>query len=223
MNDAALESITFDERGLVPAVIQEAETGTVLMLAYMNRESLARTLATGQTHFWSRSRNALWHKGETSGNVQEVKGIRYDCDADALLVTVSQEGNACHTGAHSCFFNALEDAPGSGASAGEKDTVARSASFGTVVGTLAAVIHQRKADLPEGSYTAKLFTGGTDRILKKIGEESGEVIIAAKNHSRSELTWEVADLFYHTLVLLEQEGVSLTDIAAELDRRSKKM
>jgi len=211
MNDAALESIKFDERGLVPAVIQEAETGAVLMLAYMNRESLARTLATGQTHFWSRSRNSLWHKGETSGNIQEVTGIRYDCDADALLVSVRQEGDACHTGAHTCFFNSVKDAP------------AGRASFGEVVGSLAGVIRKRKAELPEGSYTAKLFTGGTDRILKKIGEESGEVIIAAKNHSKSELTWEVADLFYHTLVLLEQEGVPLADIAAELDRRAKKM
>ncbi|HTO94256.1 MAG TPA: bifunctional phosphoribosyl-AMP cyclohydrolase/phosphoribosyl-ATP diphosphatase HisIE, partial [Bacteroidota bacterium] len=162
MNDAALESLKFDERGLIPAVVQEAETGAVLMLAYMNRESLTRTIATGQTHFWSRSRNALWHKGETSGNHQEVKGIRYDCDADALLVTVTQEGNACHTGAHSCFFNQLGDVTDA------------ADSFGEVVGRLAGVIRGRKADLPEGSYTARLFTGGTDRILKKIGEESGE-------------------------------------------------
>jgi len=211
MNEPVLDQVRFDERGLVPAVVQEAETGAVLMLAYMNREALSRTLATGQTHFWSRSRNALWHKGETSGNVQEVTGISYDCDADALLVSVRQEGNACHTGAHSCFFNRLGDAPPPGA------------SFGEVVGALAGVIRRRKAELPEGSYTAKLFTGGTDRILKKIGEESGEVIIAAKNHNKNELTWEVADLLYHTLVLLEQEGVSLTDIAGELERRAKKM
>jgi len=211
MNDPSLASIQFDERGLVPAVIQETGTGAVLMLAYMNQEALARTLATRQTWFWSRSRNALWHKGETSGNFQDVAGIRYDCDADALLVSVRQEGNACHTGAHSCFFNTLGDS----STAGE--------SFGEVIGALAGVIRSRKAELPEGSYTAKLFTGGTDRILKKIGEESGEVIIAAKNHSRNELTWEVADLLYHTLVLLEQEGVSLSDIAAELDRRAKKM
>ena len=211
MSDALIDNLRFDEKGLIPAVVQDEETGSVLMLAYMNRESLARTLETGQTYFWSRSRNALWHKGETSGSFQDVRGIKYDCDSDALLVWVRQHGHACHTGEYSCFFNRLRAAPG------------EAPAFGEVIGRLAGVIRRRKSELPEGSYTAKLFNGGTDRILKKVGEESGEVIIAAKNHNREEITWEVADLLFHTLVLLEQEGVTLGEIAGELDRRRKKM
>jgi phosphoribosyl-ATP pyrophosphohydrolase/phosphoribosyl-AMP cyclohydrolase len=206
-----METLRYDERGLIPAVIQDGDTGGVLMLAYMNRESLARTLQTGQTHFWSRSRNELWHKGGTSGNIQEVRSVKYDCDADALLVTVKQHGKACHTGEHSCFFNRVGG------------TAEPSASLGEVLGSLAGVIRRRKDELPEGSYTAQLLKGGTDRILKKVGEESGEVIIAAKNHSKNEITWETADLLYHLLVLLEQEGVTLGEVAAELDRRSKKI
>jgi phosphoribosyl-ATP pyrophosphohydrolase/phosphoribosyl-AMP cyclohydrolase len=211
MSKPSIESLRFDERGLIPAVIQDAETGAVLMLAYMNRESLSLTLETGQTHFWSRSRNRIWHKGETSGNTQDVKSVKYDCDADALLVGVHQHGSACHTGEYSCFFNPIRELPAAGP------------NLGGVLGKLVGVIHQRKTELPEGSYTAKLFKGGVDRILKKVGEETGEVIIAAKNHSKEEITWEVADLLYHTLFLLEQEGVALGDIAAELERRSAKV
>jgi phosphoribosyl-ATP pyrophosphohydrolase/phosphoribosyl-AMP cyclohydrolase len=211
MTSPSIESLRFDERGLIPAVVQDVETGSVLMLAYMNRESLALTLETGQTHYWSRSRNRIWHKGETSGNVQDVMTVKYDCDSDALLVVVAQRGNACHTGEYSCFFNQLHALKAAGPSLGE------------VLGKLAGVIRQRRTELPDGSYTAKLFKGGADRILKKVGEESGEVIIAAKNHSREEIAWEVADLLYHTLVLLEQEGVALTDIAGELERRSRKI
>ncbi len=211
MSNPPIEGLRFDERGLIPAVIQDAETGTVLMLAYMNRESLSLTLETGQTHFWSRSRNRIWHKGETSGNIQDVMSVKYDCDSDALLVGVNQHGSACHTGEFSCFFNQLR-APGT---AGP--------NLGEVLGELAGVIRQRKTELPEGSYTAKLFKGGADRILKKVGEETGEVIIAAKNHNKQEITWEVADLLYHTLVLLEQEGVALGDIAGELERRARKI
>jgi phosphoribosyl-ATP pyrophosphohydrolase/phosphoribosyl-AMP cyclohydrolase len=211
MIKGSMESLRYDERGLIPAVVQDEETGQVLMLAYMNRESLDLTIKTGQTHFWSRSRGSLWHKGETSGNFQDVKEIKYDCDSDALLVSVRQHGGACHTGEFSCFFNEIHSAGGT------------RANLGNVLGELSSVIRKRKSDLPEGSYTAKLFKGGLDRILKKVGEESGEVIIAAKNHSKEELTWEVADLIYHTLVLLEQENVSLSDIATELDRRSKKL
>jgi phosphoribosyl-ATP pyrophosphohydrolase/phosphoribosyl-AMP cyclohydrolase len=211
MSNPPLESLRFDERGLIPAIIQDAETGTVLMLAYMNPESLTLTLETGQTHFWSRSRNKIWHKGETSANVQDVISVKYDCDSDALLVSVNQHGGACHTGEYSCFFNQLQELHPAGP------------NLGGVLGKLAGVIRRRKAELPEGSYTAKLFKGGVDRILKKVGEETGEVIIAAKNHSKQEITWEVADLFYHTLVLLEQENVSLFDIASELDRRSMKL
>jgi phosphoribosyl-ATP pyrophosphohydrolase/phosphoribosyl-AMP cyclohydrolase len=211
MSNPPIESLRFDERGLIPAIVQDAETGTVLMLAYMNRESLSLTLETGQTHFWSRSRNKIWHKGETSANIQDVVRVKYDCDSDALLVIVNQHGGACHTGEYSCFFSQLQEFRTAGPNLGE------------VLGKLAGVIRGRKAELPEGSYTAKLFKGGVDRILKKVGEETGEVIIAAKNHSKEEITWEVADLLYHTLVLLEQEGVSPGDIARELERRSAKI
>jgi phosphoribosyl-AMP cyclohydrolase / phosphoribosyl-ATP pyrophosphohydrolase len=211
MNNPSIEGLHFDERGLIPAVVQDAETGTVLMLAYMNRESLKLTIETGETHFWSRSRNKIWHKGETSGNVQTVLTLRYDCDADSLLVTVNQHGSACHTGEFSCFFTQFH---ASGAA---------TPVLGEVLGRLSGVIHKRKTELPEGSYTAKLFKEGVDRILKKVGEESGEVIIAAKNHNKQEITWEVSDLLYHTMVLLEQEGVGLGEIAGELERRSKKM
>ncbi len=201
-----LSKVKFDSAGLVPAVIQEA--GQVLMLAYMNRESLERTVETGETWFWSRSRKQLWHKGETSGNTQQVVGIAIDCDGDALLVEVNQKGNACHTGAHSCFF---EDLPKEGA-----------ANLGAVLRRLERVIAERKREMPAGSYTTYLFESGLDKILKKVGEEAGETIIAAKNHSREEISWEVADLLYHLLVLLEQEQVRTSDIAVELAKREGK-
>jgi phosphoribosyl-ATP pyrophosphohydrolase/phosphoribosyl-AMP cyclohydrolase len=207
MSKPSTETLRFDERGLIPAVVQDAETGSVLMLAYMNRESLALTLETGQTYFWSRSRNEIWHKGETSGNIQEVGSIWYDCDADALLVKVKQKGQACHTGKHSCFFSSL----------GEEGEV--TAGLGETMGRLARVIHQRNVERPENSYTVKLLNGGIDRILKKVGEEAGEVVIAAKNHRPEEISWEVADLLYHLLVMLEAEGVSLPLVAEELEKR----
>jgi phosphoribosyl-ATP pyrophosphohydrolase/phosphoribosyl-AMP cyclohydrolase len=207
MKIPSMENLRFDDRGLIPAVVQDAESGAVLMLAYMNRESLARTFETGETHFWSRSRNTLWHKGETSGNFQTVRSIRHDCDADALLVKVDQKGQACHTGEYSCFFTPLGE-EGAGA-----------AGFGEVMGNLARVIHQRNLERPKDSYTVKMLDGGIDRILKKVGEEAGEVIIAAKNHRPEEISWEVADLLYHTLVMLESEGVSLSLIAGELEKR----
>ena len=139
MSNPPMESLRFDERGLIPAIIQDAETGTVLMLAYMNRESLTLTLETGQTHFWSRSRNMIWHKGETSANVQDVLSVKYDCDSDALLVTVNQHGGACHTGEHSCFFNSL------------RELRPASPNLGGILGKLAGVIRRRKVELPEGS------------------------------------------------------------------------
>lgn len=204
-----MDKVRFDERGLVPAVVQDALSGEVLMLAYMNRESLERTIATGETHFWSRSRNELWHKGATSGHTQKVTGMSLDCDGDTILVRVLQTGAACHTGAYSCFFEAM---PFQGDGKHEQ-------ALGEVLGAVARVIHQRNVDRPEGSYTTKLLEGGLDRILKKVGEESGEVIIAAKNHAPVEITWEVADLLYHLLVMMEVEGVSLADIAAKLGER----
>lgn len=203
-----IDSLRFDEQGLVPAIVQDAQTGSVLMLAYMNRESIRRTMETGETHFWSRRRRTLWHKGETSGNIQKVRSLRVDCDSDALLVTVDQTGNACHTGEYSCFFTTFGD------------LATPSVHLGESLAKLSRVIRQRAQEKPEGSYTAKLLQGGTDRILKKIGEEAGEVLIAAKNHRKDEISWEVADLLYHTLVLLEAEGVQLSDVAAELEGRS---
>jgi phosphoribosyl-ATP pyrophosphohydrolase/phosphoribosyl-AMP cyclohydrolase len=204
-----LETIRFDDRGLVPAIVQDLQSGAVLMLAYMNRESLQKTLDTGETHFWSRSRKELWHKGETSGHTQKVVSVMQDCDGDALLVKVEQSGVACHTGAFSCFHNTVD------VRAGYPTDV----PLGEVLGAVARVIHQRNSERPEGSYTVKLLSAGLDKVLKKVGEESGEVIIAAKNHAPAEITWEVADLLYHTLVMMELEGIGLEDIAAVLDRR----
>jgi phosphoribosyl-AMP cyclohydrolase / phosphoribosyl-ATP pyrophosphohydrolase len=207
----ALDKIRFDAQELVPAVVQDYESGEVLVLAYMNRESLKLTLEKGETHFWSRRRKELWHKGETSGNTQKVRSIAYDCDFDALLVKVEQKGVACHTGNYSCFFTPMEG------------VLAESApGLGETLGRLARVIHERNVNRPEASYTAKLLMGGSDKVLKKIGEEAGEVIIAGKNHRPDEIAWEVADLLYHTLVLLELEGVSLGEVAVQLQLRSLK-
>ncbi len=208
MAEAAVGRLNFDAQGLIPVVVQDHRTGEVLTLAYMNRESFQKTLETGETHFWSRSRKQLWHKGETSGNRQIVKRIALDCDSDALLVEVEQIGNACHTGEHSCFYTQV---------VGDETGVA---GFTAVVQHLARVIHERKQRMPEGSYTAKLLREGPDRILKKVGEEAAEVVIAAKNHSKPEMAWEVSDLLYHLLVLLEAEDIPLSSIANELHRRS---
>ena len=202
MSDINFDEIRFDERGLIPAVVQNAATLEVLTLAYMNRESLARTLETKQTWFWSRSRNELWHKGATSGNTQEVVNLALDCDSDAIIVLVKPAGPACHTGAVSCF-----------------DTGA--ASLGAVLNQLYELIQSRERERPSGSYTTYLFEAGLDKILKKVGEESAETIIAAKNENDARLTEESADLLYHLLVLLVARGVSLTDIAQELAQRRK--
>ena len=202
MSEINFDEIRFDERGLIPAIVQDAATREVLTLAYMNRESLARTLETKQTWFWSRSRNELWHKGATSGNTQEVVNLALDCDSDAIIVLVKPAGPACHTGAVSCF-----------------DTGA--ASLGAVLNQLYELIQSRERERPSGSYTTYLFEAGLDKILKKVGEESAETIIAAKNENDARLTEESADLLYHLLVLLVARGVSLTDIAQELAQRRK--
>ena len=200
-----MTGLKFNQDGLIPAIVQDVHSRQVLMLAWMNEESLQKTLATGQTWFYSRSRQELWHKGATSGHTQDVKRITYDCDADALLVEVEQTGGACHTGAASCFFRTL-------AEAGE---VPRE----NFLFALENIIAERKINLPAGSYTAKLFTGGLDRILKKIGEEAGEVLIAAKNQERGELIYECGDLLFHLLVLLAEKGITLAEVVAELARR----
>jgi len=205
--------IRWDADGLAPVVIADATTGAVLTLAYANRAALERTLVTGSTWLWSRSRNELWNKGATSGNTQRVVSVSVDCDADALLYRVVPNGPACHTGAASCFTATI---PLQGA-----DDAPEGAGFATAVSALARTIQSRKAHPVEGSYTAKLFAGGVDRIGKKIGEEATEVVIAAKNADRGELVWETADLLYHALVLLAERGVSLDDVGAELSRRAK--
>jgi len=194
-------SIRFDERGLVPAVLQDAASGEVLMVAWMNEEALRRTQETGQVHFWSRSRQALWHKGATSGNLMNVREIRVDCDADTLLLKVDPAGPACHTGERSCFHRRLQPP--------------------TVLQTLFATILDRQANRPPGSYTAYLLDAGEDEVLKKIGEEAMEVILAAKGQGDERLVAEVADLFYHLLVLLAARGLTLADVEAELVRRRR--
>ena len=196
-----IDDLKFDERGLIPAIVQDARTREVLTLAYMNRESLARTIETGQTWFWSRSRNELWHKGETSGNTQSVVGLHSDCDKDAIVVLVNPAGPACHTGARSCFDTETDE------------------ELGALLNRLYELIVTRERERPEGSYTTYLFNNGLDKILKKVGEESAETIIAAKNEDRARLTAEVADLVYHLLVLLVARGVGLDEIRSELAGR----
>ena len=198
-----INSLKFDERGLIPAIVQDARTREVLTLAYMNAESLARTIETGHTWFWSRSRNELWHKGETSGNTQSVVSLACDCDNDAIVVLVDPAGPACHTGTRSCF------------------DLAPNEDLGLLLAQLYELIESRKRDRPEGSYTTYLFDHGLDKILKKVGEESAETIIAAKNDDRARLTSEVADLVYHLLVLLVARGVSLDEVREELAKRRK--
>ena len=203
--------IQFDERGLIPVIVQDARTGAVLTLAYMNPESLQKTLATRETWFWSRSRSELWHKGATSGNIQRLVEVRQDCDGDALLVLVEPCGPACHTGKQSCFHRDL---------AGEViDDAGLGQSLGTVLDELYQLIESRQRERPEGSYTTYLFAQGLDKILKKLGEEASETIIAAKNDDRGQLISESADLLFHLLVLLVERGVKLESIRDELVQR----
>ena len=201
-----IDRVKFDERGLVPAIVQDARTREVLTLAYMNRQSLARTIETGQTWFWARSRNELWHKGETSGNTQDVVGLAHDCDHDAIVVLVEPAGPACHTGTRSCFDSQHIE---------QKDA-------NTLLAQLYELIEQREQERPAGSYTTYLFEQGLDKILKKVGEESAETIIAAKNDDRKLFAGEVADLIYHLLVLLVARRVSLDDVREELAQRRKR-
>lgn len=195
--------IRWDKDGLVPVIIQHAENKQVLTLAYMNPEAYQKTLDTMETWLYSRSRQELWHKGATSGNTQKVVDIFYDCDQDAILLSVIPNGPACHTGSTSCFKGAKE--------------VKNSPS--QVLVDLEALIADRYEKLPEGSYTTYLFAKGVDKIGKKIGEESAEVIIAAKNNSKEELRYEAADLIYHLMVLLQNQGVPMNEIYEELASR----
>ncbi len=187
--------------GLIPAIVRDSKTGAILTLAYMNEESLQKTIESGQTWFWSRSRGELWHKGATSGNTQRVVHIAADCDRDALVVTVEPAGPACHTGAESCFA----DLPGPALD----------------LERLMRVLKDRKAKMPEGSYSTYLFKEGRDKILKKIGEEATEVVIAAKGQGQERITSEIADLLFHLSVLLVDEGLEWGDIGSELAKRAR--
>lgn len=217
LNLAAVDAIRFDERGLAPAVVQDAGTGDVLMVAYMNREALERTLETGVTWFYSRSRGRLWQKGETSGNVQRVISVKADCDFDTLLVEVEQQGSgACHTGAWTCFHHRVA---GSGGAEAARSAAGKDAPGADIVRELYAVIAGRKSRPVPGSYTSYLFEKGLDKILKKIGEETAEVLIAAKNQDRDAFVAESADLIYHLLVAMVEVGVEPEALWAELARR----
>ena len=201
--------IKYDEKGLIPAIIQDSSNNEVLMMAYMNEESLNKTLASGYTWFFSRSRQQLWMKGESSGNTQKVEQILYDCDEDTLLIKVKPAGPACHTGNYSCFYRDLQGE--------EIDT---SIPFQVnILQELYQIILSRQQEMPEGSYTSYLFQEGIDKILKKVGEESAEVIIAAKNREKSEVVYETADLIYHLLVMMVEQGIKLSDIYKELRSR----
>jgi phosphoribosyl-ATP pyrophosphohydrolase/phosphoribosyl-AMP cyclohydrolase len=216
-----MNTIKFDERGLVPAIIQDFHSGQVLMMAYMNQESLAITMESGNTCFYSRSRQSLWTKGETSGHVQKVKEILYDCDEDCLLIKVEQTGAACHTGHYSCFYRNAAGEEVETAKFNMDEVYASSRGPG-ILYELYKVILDRQTKMPESSYTTYLFTKGLDKILKKVGEETAEVIIAAKNRSKAEVVYESSDLLYHLLVLLVEQGVTLDDIFAELSNRAGK-
>ncbi|WP_013322892.1 bifunctional phosphoribosyl-AMP cyclohydrolase/phosphoribosyl-ATP diphosphatase HisIE [Gloeothece verrucosa] len=202
-----LDQIRYNEQGLVPAIAQDYLDGTVLMMAWMNRESLQKTLETGETWYWSRSREELWNKGATSGHIQKVKSIRYDCDSDALLVTVEQIGDiACHTGQRSCFH--------------QVDSTKIAPPADTLSGVF-DVIKDRRDNPTEGSYTCKLLEGGDNKILKKIGEEAAEVVMACKDDDPDAIAGEVADLFYHTLVALAHHKVELRDVYRKLQGRRR--
>lgn len=215
--------LKFDANGLIPAVVQDATTRQVLMVGYMDREALRRTLETGQAWFWSRSRRELWHKGATSGHYLNVRSLRLDCDGDTLLIEAEPAGPTCHTGATSCFFNDLppEDRAALAAPPAESAPPPAAAPVEGPIEALFAVIQQRQRERPEGSYVAKLLDDGIDRIAKKVGEEATEVVIAAKNGDPAALTWEVADLWFHSLVLLAACGLTPADIWAELERRRR--
>ena len=200
-----IDELKFDEKGLIPAIVVDADTKKVLTLAYMNKESLKISMEKGLTCFYSRSRQELWLKGETSGNFQHIVSITADCDNDALVVTVKKDGPACHTGSDSCFFKPLY----------ESDTLSSFSLEG-----LMSMLQGRKDEKKEGSYTSYLFEKGIDKILKKVGEESTEVIIASKANDKKEAIYEIADLAYHVMVLMIEMGISVDDIKNELASRN---
>ncbi|MEK4201459.1 bifunctional phosphoribosyl-AMP cyclohydrolase/phosphoribosyl-ATP diphosphatase HisIE [Cytobacillus sp. FSL K6-0265] len=203
-----IDQVQFNDQGLVPAIIQDSETKEVLTLAYMNKESLAKTIETGETWLFSRSRNELWHKGETSGHTQKVVEMKWDCDRDAILVQVLPNGVACHKGEVSCFHETIYTE--------EEKSIAADYQ---ILKRLEEVIAEREHARPDGAYTTYLFDSGIDKILKKVGEESAEVIIAAKNRDREELKWESADLLYHLMVLLREQELPFAEVLNVLKKR----
>ena len=216
-----VDKLKWDNNGLLPAIVQDDLTEEVLMLAYMNKESLERSLELGEAVYFSRSRQALWHKGETSGHFQRIKKIFYDCDRDTILLRVEQIGVACHEGDKSCFHYDLTSLLDSGSDLRVEAKDNSGILFGKRIAGLESVIADRFEKRPEGAYTTYLFEKGIDKILKKVGEETAEVIIGAKNEGKSEVVYEASDLFYHLLVLFKEKGVSINDIEAELANRYK--
>ncbi len=206
-----IEDLKFDANGLIPAVVQNAETNEVLMVAYMNADTIAKTIETGRATFWSRSRQEVWVKGDTSGNYMYVKEIRVDCDCDCLVVLANPAGPACHTGNRSCFFRKIED--------GKLVEDTEGTKTSDIVAREQAVIIDRHENPEEGSYTNYLFDKGEDKILKKVGEEAAEVVIAGKNRDKDEISYEVADLMYHLTVMLVDNGMTWDDIYDEMERR----
>jgi len=205
-----IDTLKFDDDGLIPAIVQDAGSLQVLMVAYMNRESIEKTVCEGRTCFWSRSRRGLWVKGETSGHFQDVQAVYCDCDRDCLLIQVDQTGAACHTGQKSCFFTTLSARP---------RCVAGGAATGFGLDKLYRIVQERKASNPQGSYTAKLLSSGQDRVLKKVAEEAGEVMLASKNGDKDEIIREMADLAFHSLLVLAYHGIPPQAVVDELARR----
>jgi len=204
-----LDQVKFDDRGLVPVIAQDARTGEVLMLAWADAQALRLTLETGQAHYWSRSRGELWKKGATSGNGQRLEDVRLDCDGDAVLYRVHQSGPACHTGERTCFHRVV----------GGDDVLVAAPDARPVLARVEQIVADRDAERPEGSYTTYLFSQGIDKVLKKVGEEATETIIAAKNEGTAQLRAESADLIYHLMVLWRAKGLPLDELWSELDQR----
>ncbi len=215
MSQAAADQFRFDGEGLLPAVIQDWLDGTVLMLGYMNQEALAKTVTTKRVHFWSRSRNKLWEKGETSGHTLHVKELFIDCDRDTILVKAQSDGPTCHTGERTCFFSGMDE---------QGHVVHRNAqdAQGGILESILRTIRERRSSPQTGSYTSKLFEGGHDKILKKVAEEAGEVLLASKGGKKEEIVYEIADLFFHTLMVLGYHELSLQNIYEELGNRCGK-
>lgn len=213
------DTLTFDARGLVTAVVQDAANGDVLMVAHMNREALERTLATGQAWYWSRGRNRLWRKGEQSGHTQRVRAVRVDCDGDAILLTVEQTGAACHTGHRSCFYRDVVRRGGRAAIGGKAGSAPRGDAG--VLSEVAAVLADRRMRPRKDSYSTRLFSRGLARLNEKVMEEAAEVTRAARKETRTRLVEEVADLWFHTLALLVFQGVDPARVFAELARRRR--